>query len=34
MQEAVDKLDFLQKNGASPVVFDFRKKFLPHNGGA
>lgn len=29
MQEAVDKLDFLQKNGASPVVFDFRKKFFP-----
>ncbi|AEI46752.1 DUF3291 domain-containing protein [Runella slithyformis] len=29
MQEAVDKLDYLQQNGPSPVVFDFRKKFLP-----
>lgn len=29
MQQAVDKLDFLQKNGASAMVFDFRKKFSP-----
>ena len=27
MQEAVDKLDYLQKNGASAVVFDFKHKF-------
>jgi hypothetical protein len=27
LQEAVDKLDLLQKNGASPIVFDFRNKF-------
>ena len=27
MQEAVDKLDYLQKNGASTVVFDFKHKF-------
>lgn len=27
VQEAVDKLDFLQKNGASPNSFDFRTKF-------
>ncbi len=27
VQEAVDKLDFLQKNGASPNSFDFRNKF-------
>ncbi len=27
MQEAVDKLDHLQKNGASPSAFDFRNKF-------
>lgn len=29
MKEAIDKLDYLQKNRASPAVFDFRKKFLP-----
>lgn len=29
MQEAVDKLDFLQQNGPSPTVFDLKKKFLP-----
>lgn len=27
VQEAVDKLDLLQKNGPSPMVFNFRKKF-------
>lgn len=27
MQEAVDQLDYLQKNGASEKVFDFRNKF-------
>ncbi len=27
MTEAVEKLDYLQKNGASEVVFDFRNKF-------
>ncbi len=27
MQEAVDKLDLLQKNGPSPSAFDFRNKF-------
>jgi hypothetical protein len=27
MQEAVDKLDLLQKKGASPSAFDFRNKF-------
>jgi uncharacterized protein DUF3291 len=27
IQQAVDKLDYLQKNGASATVFDFRKKF-------
>jgi hypothetical protein len=27
MQTAVDKLDHLQKNGASEFVFDFRNKF-------
>ncbi|MGQ3677975.1 DUF3291 domain-containing protein [Tenacibaculum discolor] len=26
IQEAVDKLDYLQKNGASEVAFDFRNK--------
>jgi hypothetical protein len=27
VQQAVNKLDYLQKNGASEIVFDFRKKF-------
>ena len=27
MQEAVDRLDYLQKHGASEFVFDFRNKF-------
>jgi len=27
MQEAVDKLSFLQTNGPSPNSFDFRHKF-------
>ena len=27
MQEAVDRLDYLQKHGASGFVFDFRNKF-------
>ena len=27
--EGVDKLDYLQKNGASELVFDFRNKYLP-----
>ena len=29
MQVAVDKLDYLQKNGASTSSFDFRNKFPP-----
>ncbi|MEO6454562.1 MAG: DUF3291 domain-containing protein [Ginsengibacter sp.] len=29
IDEAVEKLDYLQKNGASEKVFDFRKKYLP-----
>ncbi len=29
IQQAVEKLDYLQKNGASEIVFDFRKKYLP-----
>lgn len=29
MHEAVEKLDYLQKHGATEVVFDFRKKFSP-----
>lgn len=28
VQEAVEKLGYLQKNGASEIVFDFRKKYL------
>ena len=27
IQEAVDKLDYLQKNGATEFVFDFKKKY-------
>jgi len=27
VQEAVDKLDYLQKNGASAIAFDFKNKF-------
>ncbi len=27
VEEAVAKLDYLQKNGATPVVFNFRNKF-------
>jgi len=27
IQEAVDKLDYLQKNGSSNIVFDFKNKF-------
>ena len=27
MEEAVEKLDYLQKNGASSLVFDFKNKF-------
>jgi Domain of unknown function (DUF3291) len=27
IQEAVDKLDYLQKNGASNLVFDFKNKY-------
>jgi hypothetical protein len=29
IEEAVEKLDTLQKNGASEQVFNFRKKYLP-----
>jgi Domain of unknown function (DUF3291) len=29
VEEAVAKLDYLQKNGASEMVFDFRTKFPP-----
>jgi hypothetical protein len=29
IQEAVDRLDYLQKNGATEYVFDFRKKYSP-----
>ncbi|RYU95226.1 DUF3291 domain-containing protein [Emticicia agri] len=29
VEEAVAKLDYLQKNGASSLVFDFRNRFLP-----
>ena len=29
IEEAVEKLDYLQKNGASELVFDFKKRFLP-----
>jgi Domain of unknown function (DUF3291) len=29
LQEAVDRLDELQKNGPSDKVFDFKHKFLP-----
>jgi Domain of unknown function (DUF3291) len=29
IEEAVEKLDALQKNGASEQVFNFRKKYLP-----
>ena len=31
VEEAVDKLDYLKKNGASPLVFDFRNKFPQPN---
>ncbi len=29
MQDAVDKLDYLQANGASDLVFDFKNKYPP-----
>lgn len=29
VEEAVEKLDYLQKNGASDVVFDFKNKYSP-----
>jgi Domain of unknown function (DUF3291) len=29
IQEAVDKLDYLQKNGATEAVFNFKDRFLP-----
>ena len=29
IEEAVAKLDYLQKNGASDVAFDFRNKLMP-----
>lgn len=29
IQEAVDKLEFLQKNGPTPHAFDFKNRFLP-----
>ena len=31
LENAVEQLDFLQKNGASQTVFDFRKKFEKPN---
>lgn len=31
IQVAVQKLEYLQKNGASEKVFDFKKKFLPQS---
>jgi len=31
MQEAVDKLDYLQKNGSSKLAFDFRNKYPKPN---
>ena len=30
VEEAVEKLDYLQNNGASPEAFDFRNRFLPN----
>jgi len=29
LEEAVEKLDYLQKNGASELAFDFKKRYLP-----
>jgi len=29
IQEAIEKLDYYQKNGPSELVFDFRNKYLP-----
>jgi len=29
IQEAIDRLEYLQKNGPSPHVFDFKNRFLP-----
>ena len=29
IEEAVEKLDYLQKNGSSEAVFDFKKRFAP-----
>ena len=29
LEEAVEKLDYLQKNGSSELVFDFKNKYLP-----
>lgn len=29
VQEAIDKLDYLQRNGASEIVFDFKRKYPP-----
>lgn len=29
IEEAVEKLDYLQKNGASKAVFDFKKRYSP-----
>ena len=31
LQEAVEKLDYLQKHGATEKVFDFRNKYLPRS---
>ena len=34
IQEAVEKLEYLQKNGPSETVFDFRKKYRPRSDGS
>lgn len=31
IEESIEKLEYLQKNGASELAFDFRKKFPPPN---
>jgi len=34
IQEAVEKLDYLQKNGPSEIVFDFKRKYPPPHPGS
>jgi len=29
IEEAMDRLDYLQKNGPTPQAFDFKKRFMP-----